>query len=117
MKNVALITGASSGIGRVLARIHASEGGDLRKHHRDHLLSECHRNEIAGTGNLENTLLFKRKVRSADTVAARGYRNMKKGRSVVVDPPLMGFVLKFLMHLFPCRWIVQASRMVMEPAG
>ena len=29
MKNVALITGASSGIGRELARIHAQSGGDL----------------------------------------------------------------------------------------
>ena len=29
MKNVALITGASSGIGKELARIHASKGGDL----------------------------------------------------------------------------------------
>ncbi len=29
MKNVALITGASSGIGRELARIHAERGGDL----------------------------------------------------------------------------------------
>ncbi len=29
MKNTALITGASSGIGRELARIHASKGGDL----------------------------------------------------------------------------------------
>ncbi|WP_435578975.1 SDR family NAD(P)-dependent oxidoreductase [Gilvibacter sp.] len=29
MKNVALITGASSGIGRELARIHAEKGGDL----------------------------------------------------------------------------------------
>ncbi len=29
MKNVALITGASSGIGKALARLHASKGGDL----------------------------------------------------------------------------------------
>ncbi len=29
MKNVALITGASSGIGKDLARIHASKKGDL----------------------------------------------------------------------------------------
>jgi len=29
MKNTALITGASSGIGLELARIHASKGGDL----------------------------------------------------------------------------------------
>jgi short-subunit dehydrogenase len=29
MKNVALITGASSGIGLELAKIHASKGGDL----------------------------------------------------------------------------------------
>ncbi|MEY2979708.1 MAG: hypothetical protein RLZZ435_3848, partial [Cyanobacteriota bacterium] len=29
MKNVALITGASSGIGQALARIHAAKGGDL----------------------------------------------------------------------------------------
>ena len=29
MKNTALITGASSGIGLELARVHASKGGDL----------------------------------------------------------------------------------------
>jgi len=29
MKNTALITGASSGIGRELAKIHAEKGGDL----------------------------------------------------------------------------------------
>lgn len=29
MKNTALITGASSGIGKELARIHAEKGGDL----------------------------------------------------------------------------------------
>lgn len=29
MKNTALITGASSGIGLELAKIHASKGGDL----------------------------------------------------------------------------------------
>jgi short-subunit dehydrogenase len=29
MKNVALITGASTGIGRELAHIHAEKGGDL----------------------------------------------------------------------------------------
>lgn len=45
MKNVALITGASSGIGLELARIHASKGGDLvlvarRKEELDRLSEE-----------------------------------------------------------------------------
>ena len=29
MKNTALITGASSGIGKEMSRLHAAEGGDL----------------------------------------------------------------------------------------
>lgn len=72
--------------------------------------------EFASTGDLEQTALFKGNARSASSVAAYGYHSMMKGKRVAINEPLMGFALNHLLHLFPRKWVIRASRMAMEPS-
>jgi hypothetical protein len=73
--------------------------------------------EFASTGDLENTAVFQGKTRSASSVAEYGYRAMKKGKRVVINEPLLRFVLNYLLPLFPRSWVIRVSRMTMEQTG
>jgi short-subunit dehydrogenase len=53
MKNVALITGASTGIGRELAHIHAEKGGDLAIVARSKDKLEALKTELEGLCNCQ----------------------------------------------------------------
>lgn len=59
MKNVALITGASSGIGKELARIHAENGGDLVIVARNEERLKELKKELESTRNVQVEILVK----------------------------------------------------------
>ena len=98
-KKVALITGASTGIGKEFAHIHAEQGGDLVVVTRSKgkleelydtnitvtaLLPGATESEFAKTSGMDKTAVFQ-KTASARSVAEDGYNGMLAGKLDVVS--------------------------------
>lgn len=97
MQNVALITGASSGIGKELARIHAGEGGDLV------LVARREKELIALKSELETRFAVKVEIISRDLADIQSVHNIfseteKKGIRVEILINNAGFGGHGLFH-------------------
>ena len=79
MKNVALITGASSGIGRELAKIHAKNGGDLIIVARRKAALESLKKELES--DYESQVMIIAQDLSVPQAAKSIYKKVKKLRS------------------------------------
>ncbi len=70
---------------------------------------------FAKASGVEKTMLFKN-VPLPDTVAAAGYAGMLAGTLVSTPNKLQGFALRYLIPFVPRRWVLRASRRVMDKA-
>ena len=97
MKNTALITGASNGIGLELAKVHASKGGDLvlvarNKSKLDELKTELEKQ-------------FKVSV----------YTSMIKGKSVAIHG-IMNYIMANSIRFIPRSMVLKVSRKLLDKA-
>ena len=97
MKNTALITGASNGIGLELAKVHASKGGDLvlvarNKAKLDELKTELEKQ-------------FKVSV----------YTSMIKGKSVAIHG-IMNSIMANSIRFIPRSMVLKVSRKLLDKA-
>ena len=97
MKNTALITGASNGIGLELAKVHASKGGDLvlvarNKAKLDELKTELEKQ-------------FKVSV----------YTSMIKGKSVAIHG-IMNYIMANSIRFIPRSMVLKVSRKLLDKA-
>lgn len=69
--------------------------------------------EFAEQASLEGTDLFK-SAKSSRSVAEFGYNAMMKGKTDVVNEPLLGFQLKYLIHFLPKKMVFKMIRGLQE---
>jgi short-subunit dehydrogenase len=101
-RELALITGASMGIGKELATLFAADGRDLVLVARSEeklkaLGTELEKAHDMTAGN-DTSILFKLSVSPADKVARHAYRSMMKGKVVAIEGllnSLMAFSVRF----------------------
>jgi hypothetical protein len=67
-------------------------------------------------GGLEGVRAF-RNAASAESVANCGYNAMEKGKLVTINNGLLGFVLNWVLPLFPRKTLLKISRKAMEKSG
>ncbi|MCP4210192.1 MAG: SDR family oxidoreductase [Halieaceae bacterium] len=71
---------------------------------------------FAEAGDLEGVRVFQFGA-SAESVAICGYNAMRKGKRVVVNSKLLGFVLKWIAPLIPRRILLKFSRLSLEKSS
>ena len=69
--------------------------------------------DFVASGNLEGVDIWK-KAKSAESVAAIGYRDMEKGKLVSFNESTLKFMLNWIIPLLPRKTVLKFSRQAME---